>query len=204
MQHQKAAVDSGQWLLYRYNPTLIARGENPLMLDSRTPKLPLEQYMYLENRFKMLTKIDPDEAKASARRGAAGRQDTLRPLPVSGRATLRRRVCRERCAGREACRAGDGTIGRSRPVGSGPAMTSAGPAAAGALVPAVGSAKPGLMKKKTPREVTHRSLTRYLGITLRTPLVPPHRRCLARWPRSNAWKTRAPRPWCSTRCLKSS
>jgi pyruvate-ferredoxin/flavodoxin oxidoreductase len=63
MQHQKAAVDSGQWLLYRYNPDLAASGENPLILDSRTPKLPLEQYMYLENRFKMLTKINPEQAK---------------------------------------------------------------------------------------------------------------------------------------------
>ncbi len=63
LQHQKAAVDSGQWLLYRFNPDLAKSGENPLILDSRTPKLPLEQYMYLENRFKMLTKIDPEMAK---------------------------------------------------------------------------------------------------------------------------------------------
>jgi pyruvate-ferredoxin/flavodoxin oxidoreductase len=63
MQNQKAAVDSGRWLLYRYNPELINLGENPLQLDSRTPKLPLEQSMYLENRFKMLTKINPAAAK---------------------------------------------------------------------------------------------------------------------------------------------
>jgi pyruvate-ferredoxin/flavodoxin oxidoreductase len=63
LQHQKAAVDSGQWLLYRFNPDLAKQGENPLILDSRTPKLPLEQYMYLENRFKMLTKINPEAAK---------------------------------------------------------------------------------------------------------------------------------------------
>ncbi len=37
MQNQKAAVDSGQWLLYRYNPDRAAAGENPLQLDSRTP-----------------------------------------------------------------------------------------------------------------------------------------------------------------------
>ncbi len=63
LQHQKAAVDSGQWLLYRFNPDLAKAGQNPLILDSRTPKLPLEQYMYSENRFKMLTTIDPDMAK---------------------------------------------------------------------------------------------------------------------------------------------
>ncbi|OCQ98411.1 pyruvate:ferredoxin (flavodoxin) oxidoreductase [Nostoc sp. MBR 210] len=63
MQNQKAAVDSGRWLLYRYNPELRNLGENPLQLDSRTPKLSIEQSMYLENRFKMLTKINPAAAK---------------------------------------------------------------------------------------------------------------------------------------------
>ncbi|MEJ1932086.1 4Fe-4S dicluster domain-containing protein, partial [Nostoc sp. NIES-2111] len=63
MQNQKAAVDSGRWILYRYNPDLVKQGKNPLQLDSRTPKLPLEESMYLENRFKMLTKINPEVAK---------------------------------------------------------------------------------------------------------------------------------------------
>jgi pyruvate-ferredoxin/flavodoxin oxidoreductase len=63
MQNQKAAVDSGQWLLYRYNPDLTEKGENPLQLDSRAPKIALEQYLYRENRFKMLTKSHPQEAK---------------------------------------------------------------------------------------------------------------------------------------------
>lgn len=63
MQNQKAAVDSGRWLLYRYNPDRIKQGENPLQLDSHAPKLPVEQYMYLENRFKMLTKSKPEAAK---------------------------------------------------------------------------------------------------------------------------------------------
>ncbi len=63
MQNQKAAVDSGQWLLYRYNPELTEKGENPLQLDSRAPKIALEQYLYRENRFKMLTKSHPQEAK---------------------------------------------------------------------------------------------------------------------------------------------
>jgi pyruvate-ferredoxin/flavodoxin oxidoreductase len=63
MQNQKAAVDSGQWLLYRYNPELEAQGENPLVLDSRGPKMPVEQYMYMENRFKMLSKSRPEVAR---------------------------------------------------------------------------------------------------------------------------------------------
>jgi pyruvate-ferredoxin/flavodoxin oxidoreductase len=63
LHNQKAAVDSGQWLLYRYHPDRAALGENPLQLDSRPPKLPVEQYLYMENRFKMLTKSKPEEAK---------------------------------------------------------------------------------------------------------------------------------------------
>ncbi len=72
MQNQKAAVDSGQWLLYRYHPDRPAHGENPLQLDSRSAKIPVEQYMYMENRFKMLTKSNPDEAR---RLLAAAQQD---------------------------------------------------------------------------------------------------------------------------------
>jgi pyruvate-ferredoxin/flavodoxin oxidoreductase len=63
MQNQKAAVLSGQWLLYRYNPALAARGENPLHLDSAAPKLPVADYLNLENRFKMLSQSRPEEAK---------------------------------------------------------------------------------------------------------------------------------------------
>ena len=63
MQNQKAAVDAGQWLLYRYHPERATHGENPLQLDSRAPKISLEQFLYLENRFKMLTKSKPEEAK---------------------------------------------------------------------------------------------------------------------------------------------
>lgn len=63
MRDQKAAVDTGQWLLYRYNPQRAEEGENPLHLDSRAPKMPVKQYMLMENRFKMLLKTRPYDAK---------------------------------------------------------------------------------------------------------------------------------------------
>ncbi|MBD2608366.1 pyruvate:ferredoxin (flavodoxin) oxidoreductase [Scytonema hofmannii FACHB-248] len=63
MNHQKALVESGRWLLYRYNPELQQAGKNPLQLDMRQPKQPVEQSMYQENRFKMLTKSKPEIAK---------------------------------------------------------------------------------------------------------------------------------------------
>jgi len=63
MQHQKAAVNTGQWLLYRYNPEKAAQGENPLHLDSAPPKNKLEDFLNSENRFKMLSKSKPEVAK---------------------------------------------------------------------------------------------------------------------------------------------
>ncbi|MEQ8675470.1 MAG: pyruvate:ferredoxin (flavodoxin) oxidoreductase [Aggregatilineales bacterium] len=63
LQNQKAAVDSGQWLLYRYNPDLADDGKNPLILDSRPPKLPVIEYLRMENRFRMLEMSNPDVAK---------------------------------------------------------------------------------------------------------------------------------------------
>jgi pyruvate-ferredoxin/flavodoxin oxidoreductase len=63
MSHQKDLVDSGRWLLYRYNPDLAPAGKNPLQLDMRSPKKPVGESMYQENRFKMLTKSKPEAAK---------------------------------------------------------------------------------------------------------------------------------------------
>ena len=63
MQNQKAAVESGQWVLYRYNPDRLKQGENPLILDSKAPKIPVSQYLDMENRFRMLKKSHPEHAK---------------------------------------------------------------------------------------------------------------------------------------------
>jgi len=63
MSDQKVAVDSGQWLLYRYNPERSLAGENPLMLDSRTPTRKVKDFMQQQTRFQMLTKSRPEEAK---------------------------------------------------------------------------------------------------------------------------------------------
>jgi pyruvate-ferredoxin/flavodoxin oxidoreductase len=63
MQQQKAAVNSGHWLLYRYDPRLAAQGKNPLILDSKAPSIPMKDYAYSETRYKMLTLSNPEEAK---------------------------------------------------------------------------------------------------------------------------------------------
>ena len=63
MQQQKAAVNSGHWLLYRFDPRLTEQGKNPLMLDSRPPSIPIKDYAYAETRYRMLTLSNPEEAK---------------------------------------------------------------------------------------------------------------------------------------------
>jgi pyruvate-ferredoxin/flavodoxin oxidoreductase len=63
MTDQKIAVESGQWLLYRYNPERAAAGENPLMLDSRAPTRKVQEYLVQQTRFKMLTKSKPEAAE---------------------------------------------------------------------------------------------------------------------------------------------
>jgi pyruvate-ferredoxin/flavodoxin oxidoreductase len=62
MQNQKAAVDSGYWQLYRYNPDLIKDGKNPFKLESKGLKMPFKEYAYMETRYKMLTKSHPERA----------------------------------------------------------------------------------------------------------------------------------------------
>ena len=64
LEQQKLAVQSGLWPLYRYDPRLSAENKNPLQIDSREPSVPVEQYMYNETRFRMLTQSD--EARAEA------------------------------------------------------------------------------------------------------------------------------------------
>ena len=63
LESQKLAVDSGYWPLFRYNPESALEGKNPLKLDSKAPKIKLEDYIYKETRYKMLTKSHPNEAK---------------------------------------------------------------------------------------------------------------------------------------------
>ncbi|NNC94904.1 MAG: pyruvate:ferredoxin (flavodoxin) oxidoreductase, partial [Chitinophagales bacterium] len=63
LDSQQAAVDSGYWPLFRYNPDNTKNGKNPLKLDSKAPKIKLEQFTYKEARYKMLTKSNPEAAQ---------------------------------------------------------------------------------------------------------------------------------------------
>jgi len=64
MHQQKLAVESGHWPLYRYNPKLAVEGKNPFQLDSHDPKIPLQDYIYTEGRYRMLRQSAPEAAKS--------------------------------------------------------------------------------------------------------------------------------------------
>jgi pyruvate-ferredoxin/flavodoxin oxidoreductase len=66
LNQQKLASDSGYWPLYRFDPRLRAQGKNPFQLDSRAPHIPVKDYMYNENRFRMLTQSNPEVAEELA------------------------------------------------------------------------------------------------------------------------------------------
>ena len=53
-QYHKAAVNSGQWLLYRNDPRRASKGLSSLQLDSKKPTLKIEDYLKLEKRFSKL------------------------------------------------------------------------------------------------------------------------------------------------------
>jgi len=63
MDQEKLAVESGHWPLYRYDPRRREQGLNPFQLDSKAPTVPLEQYLYNENRYRMLTQSNPETAQ---------------------------------------------------------------------------------------------------------------------------------------------
>jgi pyruvate-ferredoxin/flavodoxin oxidoreductase len=63
MEQQKLATESGHWPLYRYDPRLKDEGKNPFQLDSKAPKIPLKDYVYNENRYRMLAQSDPEAAE---------------------------------------------------------------------------------------------------------------------------------------------
>jgi pyruvate-ferredoxin/flavodoxin oxidoreductase len=63
LEQQKKAASSGHWILYRFDPSRMEKGEHPMKLDSKPPSTSLEEYAYSETRYKMLTKAHPEAAK---------------------------------------------------------------------------------------------------------------------------------------------
>jgi pyruvate-ferredoxin/flavodoxin oxidoreductase len=62
MQHQRDAVRSGFWPLWRYHPGADPH-QRPFQLDSRAPTLRLRQFAEQEARFAMLLRSQPEHAE---------------------------------------------------------------------------------------------------------------------------------------------
>jgi pyruvate-ferredoxin/flavodoxin oxidoreductase len=63
MSHQKEAVESGYWPLYRFDPTAEAEGKHSFHLDSRAPKTSFKEFAMQEARYAMLARTKPEEAE---------------------------------------------------------------------------------------------------------------------------------------------
>ena len=58
--HQRRAIDSWAWPLYRFDPRRISEGQPPLQLDSVPKGLPMRSFMEEEARFRMVELRDPE------------------------------------------------------------------------------------------------------------------------------------------------
>jgi pyruvate-ferredoxin/flavodoxin oxidoreductase len=88
LEQQKLAVLSGAWPMYRYDPRLADKDQNPLVIESKEPSIPLSQYAYNETRYKMLTQMDEDLAERlmhSAQVDARRRWQTLEQMAAMRR-----------------------------------------------------------------------------------------------------------------------
>ncbi len=61
MSHQKDAVKSGYWPLYRYQPSEVEDGQ-PFKLDSGKPSIPVRDFVATETRFAILERTNPERA----------------------------------------------------------------------------------------------------------------------------------------------
>ena len=58
LEHEKSAVDSGYWPLYRFDPRRAEAGQSPLMIDSPAPRSDVAQFMAGETRFQVTDSRD--------------------------------------------------------------------------------------------------------------------------------------------------
>jgi pyruvate-ferredoxin/flavodoxin oxidoreductase len=60
LQHQKMAVNSGSWPLYRFDPRRIALGKPPLQVEKVRKPVPAAEYRSSETRFRLVEKVNPE------------------------------------------------------------------------------------------------------------------------------------------------
>jgi pyruvate-ferredoxin/flavodoxin oxidoreductase len=77
MSHQKDAVKSGYWPLYRFQPSDVEEGQ-PFKLDSHTPSIPIADFVATETRFAILERTHPHEAAKLAQLAQADADERWR------------------------------------------------------------------------------------------------------------------------------
>jgi pyruvate-ferredoxin/flavodoxin oxidoreductase len=60
VDQQKRAVQSGVWPLYRFDPRRVEEGQPPLVVDAVGGKIPVQEYMNNETRFRMVERVNPE------------------------------------------------------------------------------------------------------------------------------------------------
>jgi len=87
LNQQYRAVASGYWPLIRYDPLLRTAGQNPFLLDSPRPRIPLATYTQRELRYRVLGNTDPAEAErlaVLAQQAVDQRWDTYEEMATRG------------------------------------------------------------------------------------------------------------------------
>ncbi|GAB2028015.1 pyruvate:ferredoxin (flavodoxin) oxidoreductase [Lactovum odontotermitis] len=86
LEEAKAAVNSGYWQLYRYNPDLEEAGKNPMTLDFKRPDFSqVHDFLLTQARFGSLKKVNAEHAEALYAKAAKGsRRRFLRYARMSG------------------------------------------------------------------------------------------------------------------------
>ena len=84
MTHQKDAVRSGYWPLYRFHPSEIDDGQ-PFKLDSHKPTIPIREFAATETRFAVLERTHPERAAHLAALAQADADETVALLRAARR-----------------------------------------------------------------------------------------------------------------------
>jgi pyruvate-ferredoxin/flavodoxin oxidoreductase len=93
MSHQKDAVRSGYWPLYRFRPSESEHGV-PFQLDSKAPSIPVAEFIASEARFAVLARTHPERAERLVQLAQADIDERWRYYSQLG--TMERTVARHR------------------------------------------------------------------------------------------------------------
>jgi pyruvate-ferredoxin/flavodoxin oxidoreductase len=91
MSHQKDAVRSGYWPLYRFQPSEAEHGI-PFKLDSKQPSIPVADFLATEARFAVLARTHPERARHLAELAQADVDERWRYYSQLG--TIERTIAR--------------------------------------------------------------------------------------------------------------